>query len=84
MTQKRLKQSNHENPHFRKTAKRILRINRILLKFAQHYAEIAAPQIALLSQGEFQWLGEAQLAFLKLKLAMVSLPVLAFFDFLYH
>ncbi|KAA0036455.1 Ty3/gypsy retrotransposon protein [Cucumis melo var. makuwa] len=46
-------------------------------RFVQHYGSIAAHLTQLLKKGGFKWNEEAEEAFLKLKTAMLTLPVLA-------
>ncbi|KAA0046241.1 Ty3/gypsy retrotransposon protein [Cucumis melo var. makuwa] len=46
-------------------------------RFVQHYGSIAAPLTQLLKKGGFKWSEETEKAFLKLKFAMMSLPILA-------
>lgn len=51
-------------------------------RFFQYYGTIAALLTQLLKLGEFKWTEEAQEAFLKLQIAMMTLPVLAMPDFI--
>ncbi|KAA0047330.1 Transposon Ty3-G Gag-Pol polyprotein [Cucumis melo var. makuwa] len=46
-------------------------------RFVQHYGSIAASLTQLLKKGGFKWNEEAEEAFLKLKTAMLTVPVLA-------
>lgn len=50
-------------------------------RFIKRYGSIAAPMKDLLKKDNFQWGKEATISFEKLKLAMVSAPVLRFPDF---
>ncbi|KAL0545045.1 hypothetical protein IC582_020183 [Cucumis melo] len=46
-------------------------------RFVQHYGSIAAPLTQLLKKGGFKWNEEVEEVFLKLKTAMLTVPVLA-------
>lgn len=50
-------------------------------RFVQHFGIIARPLHDMLKQGNFQWTSVQDLAFQKLKQAMISAPVLALPDF---
>lgn len=50
-------------------------------KFLKQYGEIALPLTQLLKKGHFIWTESAELAFNKLKQAMVSTPVLVMPDY---
>lgn len=49
--------------------------------FMQNYGYVVAPLTQLLKLWAYKWLEEAQLAFEKLKTAMMTLPILALPDF---
>jgi hypothetical protein len=51
------------------------------MRFVQGYGAIAWPLTRLLQKGAFQWTSAAEMAFQRLKQAMVSTPVLALPDF---
>ena len=51
-------------------------------RFVKDYGKIAQPLTSLCkANGPFQWIGEADIAFQRLKLAMIEAPVLALPDF---
>ena len=63
-------------------SKGVFGIDRILLKFVKDYGKIAQPLTSLCkATGPFKWIGEADIAFQRLKLTMVEALVLALPDF---
>ncbi|GKC02833.1 putative mitochondrial protein [Tanacetum coccineum] len=59
----------------------ILGLSRYYRRFIKHYAIITKPLTTLLKKNSLQWSEEAQVAFEKLKVAMITSPVLALPNF---
>ncbi|KAA0041765.1 ty3-gypsy retrotransposon protein [Cucumis melo var. makuwa] len=55
-----------------------LRLTGYYRMFVQSYGSIASPLNQLLKAGAYKWIEEAQVAFEKLKMAMMTLPILAY------
>lgn len=47
----------------------------------QHYGSVAAPLTQLLKLSAYKWTEQVQVAFEKLKISMMTLPILAMPDF---
>lgn len=74
---------NYAQPKSVKDVRRLLGLAGFYQKFIQNYSEITTPITNLLKKGrkQFSWTKEADLAFIKLKEALISAPILANPDF---